>query len=179
MPRSLQQTTSPSISQDLTLRWFTASTTKGVAGSSRRSHQPVAVVLDLVNPVGAGRGLVGGGRKAGLDEFGVGGEAPTHTLDQHAPNLGGRGAESNRNEITARRIGRVARCGQHPNAHNPLCMSGLNTWNEACALCSSASEPTHTAKSGVHSFAETKRAHDVASGDTLPRRPACNKVLTR
>jgi hypothetical protein len=29
-------------------------------------------------------------------------------------------------------------CGQHPGAHNPLCMSGLNTWNEAshrlCAL---------------------------------------------
>ena len=31
-------------------------------------HQPEAVVLDLVNPVGAGRGLVGGGREAGLDE---------------------------------------------------------------------------------------------------------------
>ena len=31
-------------------------------------HQPVAVVLDLVNPVGAGRRSIGGGRKAGLDE---------------------------------------------------------------------------------------------------------------
>jgi len=60
---------------------------------------PLHIVLDLVNPVGVGRGLVGGGREAGLDEFGVGGEAPTHTLDQHAPNLGGRGAESNRNEL--------------------------------------------------------------------------------
>jgi hypothetical protein len=56
-------------------------------------------VLDLVNPVRAGRWFIGGGREAGLDEFGVGGEAPTHTLDQHAPNLGGRGAESNRNEL--------------------------------------------------------------------------------
>jgi hypothetical protein len=36
-------------------------------------HQAEAVVLYLVNPVGAGRGFVGGGREAGLDEFGVGG----------------------------------------------------------------------------------------------------------
>lgn len=33
-------------------------------------HQPQAVVLDLVNPIGTGRRLVGGGRKAGLDEAG-------------------------------------------------------------------------------------------------------------
>ena len=33
-------------------------------------HQPVAVVLDLVNPVGAGRRSVGGRREAGLDEGG-------------------------------------------------------------------------------------------------------------
>ena len=59
-------------------------------------HQPVAVVLDLVNPVGAGRGLVGGGWEAGFDEARpVGGKPRTHTLDQHAANLGGRGAESN------------------------------------------------------------------------------------
>jgi hypothetical protein len=45
-------------------------------------HEPVAIVLDFVNPVGAGRRLVGGGRKVGLDEFGVGSKAPTHTLDQ-------------------------------------------------------------------------------------------------
>jgi hypothetical protein len=50
-------------------------------------HQPVAVVLDLVNPVRAGRGLVGGGRETGLDEFGVGGKPFTHTLDQHVANL--------------------------------------------------------------------------------------------
>jgi hypothetical protein len=115
MPRSLQQTTSPSIRLDLTLRWFTASTTKGVAGSSRRSpagnqpdahgiapgHQPEAVVLDLVNPVGAGRRLVGGGREAGLDEFGIGGKPLTHTLKQHAVNLGSRTWESSRRPSAA------------------------------------------------------------------------------
>ena len=54
-------------------------------------HEPIAVVLDLVNPVGAGRGLVGGRRKAGLDEAcPVGGQALAHMLDQHAANLGGR-----------------------------------------------------------------------------------------
>ena len=59
-------------------------------------HQPVAVVLDLVNPVGAGRGLVGGGGEAGFDEARpVGGQALTHTLDQHAANLADRGSESN------------------------------------------------------------------------------------
>jgi hypothetical protein len=37
-----------------------------------------------VNPVGAGRGLVGRGREAGFDEARpVGGQAHTHTLDQH------------------------------------------------------------------------------------------------
>jgi hypothetical protein len=60
-------------------------------------REPVAVV-DLVNPVRAGRGLVGGGREAGLDEARpLGGKPRTHTLDQHAVNLGGRGEESNRN----------------------------------------------------------------------------------
>ena len=53
-------------------------------------------MLDLVNPVGAGRGLVGGRREAGLDEFGIGGKLLTHTLDQHAANLGRRSQESNR-----------------------------------------------------------------------------------
>jgi hypothetical protein len=35
---------------------------------SRRTDEPVAVVLDLVNPVGAGRWLVGGGWQARLYE---------------------------------------------------------------------------------------------------------------
>ena len=66
-------------------------------------------MLDLVNPVGAGRRLVGGGREAGFDEARpVGGQALTHTLDQHAAYLGGRCEESNRNEIPPRRIDRVA-----------------------------------------------------------------------
>ena len=61
-------------------------------------HEPVAVVLDLVNPVGAGRGLVGWGWEARLDEARpVGGQALAHTLDQHAANLGSRGEELNRN----------------------------------------------------------------------------------
>ena len=48
-------------------------------------HQPEAVVLDLVNPVGAGRRLVGWGREAGFNEARpVGGRAPTHTQDQHS-----------------------------------------------------------------------------------------------
>ena len=38
--------------------------------------------------------MVGRRREAGLDEFGVGGKAPTHTLDQHAVNLGSRSQES-------------------------------------------------------------------------------------
>ena len=59
-------------------------------------HEPEAVVLDLVNPVRAGRGLVGGRWEARFDEARpVRGKPRTHTLDQHAPNLGGRGAESN------------------------------------------------------------------------------------
>ncbi len=46
-------------------------------------HEPVAIVLDFVNPVGAGRRLVGGGREAGFNEARpVGGQALTHTLDQ-------------------------------------------------------------------------------------------------
>ena len=69
-------------------------------------HEPVAIVLDFVNPVGAGRRLVGGGRKVGLDEFGVGSKAPTHTLDQHAANLGGRRRESSRCPFIS-----VAACG--------------------------------------------------------------------
>src|SRR3954451_6550235 len=56
------------------------------------ARQPEAVVLDLVNPIGAGRGLVGWRREAGFNEARpLGGQALTHTLDQHAPNLGGRG----------------------------------------------------------------------------------------
>ena len=43
-------------------------------------HEPVAVVLDLVNPVGAGRGLVGGGWQARLYEGGS---------TQHSAYLGG------------------------------------------------------------------------------------------
>jgi hypothetical protein len=35
-------------------------------------HQAVAVVLDLVDPAGAGRRSVGSGREAGFDEAGRG-----------------------------------------------------------------------------------------------------------
>jgi len=47
-------------------------------------HEPVAVVLDLVNPVGAGRWLVGWGWQARFDETRpVSRQALTHTLNQH------------------------------------------------------------------------------------------------
>ena len=46
-------------------------------------HEPVAVVLDLVNPVGPRGWTVGGGRETGLDKLGLGGKPLTHTLDQH------------------------------------------------------------------------------------------------
>ena len=60
-------------------------------------HQPEAVVLDLVNPIGAGRGLVGRRWEAGFDAARpVSGQALTHTLNQHAANLGGGGGESSR-----------------------------------------------------------------------------------
>jgi hypothetical protein len=46
-------------------------------------------VLDLVNPVGAGRGLVGRGWEAGFDEAcPVNGKPLTHTLEQHSGNVG-------------------------------------------------------------------------------------------
>ena len=49
------------------------------------SHQPIAVVLDLVNPVGAGRRLVGGGRQAWFNEARpLGGQALTQQFDRHA-----------------------------------------------------------------------------------------------
>ena len=48
-------------------------------------HEPIAVMLDLVNPVGAGRGLVGGGWQARLYEGGS---------TQHAAYLGCGGKES-------------------------------------------------------------------------------------
>ena len=58
-------------------------------------QQPETVVLDLVNPVGAGRGLAGWGWEAGSMKLArSAGQALTHTLDQHTANLGGRGAES-------------------------------------------------------------------------------------
>jgi hypothetical protein len=61
-------------------------------------HKPKPIVLDLVNPVGAGRRLVGWGWEAGFDEARpFRGQALTHTLDQHAANLGNRSGESNRN----------------------------------------------------------------------------------
>jgi hypothetical protein len=96
-PRSSQHTTSPSIRQDRTLRWFTASATSGLrpvvtpardqpdAHRIPARHEPVAVVLDLVNPAYAGRWLVGGGRKAGFDKARpVGGQALTQKLNRHA-----------------------------------------------------------------------------------------------
>ena len=51
-------------------------------------------MLDLVNSVRPGRGLVGWRREAGLNELGVCGKPPSHTLDQHAVNLGSRSQES-------------------------------------------------------------------------------------
>ena len=67
-------------------------------------HQPEAVVLDLVNPIGAGRGLVGRRWEAGFDAARpVSGQALTHTLNQHAANLGGGGGESSRTARTQRR----------------------------------------------------------------------------
>jgi hypothetical protein len=53
-------------------------------------HEPKAVVLDLVNPVWARRRL--GGGQARLNEARpVSGQALTHKLDRHAPNLRSRG----------------------------------------------------------------------------------------
>jgi hypothetical protein len=49
-------------------------------------HQPIAVMLDLVNPIGAGRRTVGRGREAWLDK--TGGHRPAY--------LGGQGGESSR-----------------------------------------------------------------------------------
>ena len=47
-------------------------------------HEPEAVVLDLVNPVGAGRGLVGWGGEAGFDKARpVSGQALTQQFDRH------------------------------------------------------------------------------------------------
>jgi hypothetical protein len=64
-------------------------------------HEAEAVVLDLVNPVGARRRLVGWGWKAGFDEARpVGRQALTQTLNQHAANLGVRGEESNQSAPT-------------------------------------------------------------------------------
>jgi hypothetical protein len=68
-PSSSQHTTSPSIRQERTLRWFTASTTSGKRSAqslprlvSRHGiaagHQAIAVVLDLMNPVPTRRRLV-------------------------------------------------------------------------------------------------------------------------
>ena len=62
-------------------------------------HQPIAIVLDLVNPTGPRRRLVGRGWQARLDEGG-----------QHAAYLGGRGKKSILQERnTARRIGEMPR----------------------------------------------------------------------
>ena len=54
-------------------------------GNIKLIHQPEAVVLDLVNPVGAGRGLVGGRWEARFDEARpIGGQALTQQFDRHA-----------------------------------------------------------------------------------------------
>ena len=53
-------------------------------------------MLDFVNPIRAGRRLVGWGWEAGFDEDRpVSGQTLTHTLDQHAANLGSRSQGSN------------------------------------------------------------------------------------
>jgi hypothetical protein len=53
-------------------------------------HEPIAVVLDLVNPVGARGRTVGRRWEAGLNEGST----------RHAPYLGGRGPESSRHKWT-------------------------------------------------------------------------------
>ena len=61
----------------------------------RGDRDNVIGALDLVNPVGAGQGLVGGRWEARFDEARpVGGQALTHALNQHAANLGGSREES-------------------------------------------------------------------------------------
>jgi len=68
-----------------------------------------AVVLPRLSLLGCAEGGRSAGRReAGLNELGVCGKPLTHTLDQHAANLGGGREESNRNEIPARRIDRVS-----------------------------------------------------------------------
>jgi hypothetical protein len=72
-------------------------------------HQPEAVVLDLVNPIGAGRGLVGRRWEAGFDAARpVSGQALTHTLNQHAANLGGSGGRSKGSQCLFVELDRVA-----------------------------------------------------------------------
>jgi hypothetical protein len=72
-PLSSQATASPSIRHERTLSMFTASTTRGYRGARvvtvaweqanaervAASHQSIAVVLDLMDPIGTGRRLVG------------------------------------------------------------------------------------------------------------------------
>jgi len=53
------------------------------AGRVSARHEAVAVVLDLVDPVRAGRRSVGSGREAGLDEAGRGCQ-----FEIHLENLG-------------------------------------------------------------------------------------------
>jgi hypothetical protein len=58
--------------------------TDGVRSTHRRMgscHQPITVMLDLMNPVGAGRRTIGGGWEAGLDE----GRTRRHRLLDRAP----------------------------------------------------------------------------------------------
>ena len=97
-------------------------------------HQPVAVVLDLVNPTGPRRRMVGGGWQARLYEGGS---------TQHAAYLGGPQekveVKSSRERNTARRIGvtpRQARAPhQMPRAQTPLSppLAGFSfVWSHAC-----------------------------------------------
>ena len=50
-----------------------------------KQFEAIAAVLDLMNPVGAGRGLVGRGWEAGFDEARpIGGQTLTQQFDRHA-----------------------------------------------------------------------------------------------
>jgi hypothetical protein len=83
----------------------------GAQLASVLEHQGALGVRHMLIP---GRGLVGGGREAGLDEFGVGGKAPRGPRPR---------VESER--LTARRIDRVARRDE------PLSCSALSSLNPA------------------------------------------------
>jgi hypothetical protein len=67
------------------------------------SHQPVAIVLDFMNPVGAGRRLIGRTGEAGFDEARpVSRQALTHNLNRHGAKIGSVWAEGESSEPPVR-----------------------------------------------------------------------------